>query len=141
MMSEGPAASRGSSAGGGPCGHGGGRMGGCVDLAGELGMFASRLEPRQEFVERLGKRLSARFSRRWDCDGTGPSRLLLERVCHELWTLPPAEARALCLSFFTPRSLSEIAQAMGQSEEAVSVLVRRGLRGVRKGLETGLMET
>ncbi len=49
--------------------------------------------------------------------------------------LPPAQAQVVRMKHLQGRKLSEIAQAIGRSDEAVAGLLRRGLRQLRSQLE------
>lgn len=58
------------------------------------------------------------------------------RLAQALWQLPEAQREAIVLHHLEGRTLSQIAQELGKSEAAVAGLLHRGLRTLRKLLDS-----
>ena len=66
---------------------------------------------------------------------TGAKHMQMAQVSAALLRLPSARAEALSLHFFAGLSVSETAQVMRRSDEAVKKLIHRGLADLRRVLD------
>lgn len=73
-------------------------------------------------------------------DETVERQMAIETVARKLKVLAPDRAEALSLRLFAGLEVPEIAQIMGRNENAVRVLVFRGLRDLQAQLGAGAIE-
>jgi RNA polymerase sigma-70 factor, ECF subfamily len=73
-------------------------------------------------------------------DETVERQMAIETIARKLKVLAPDRAEALSLRLFAGLEVPEIAQIMGRNENAVRVLVFRGLRDLQAQLGAGVSE-
>lgn len=74
-------------------------------------------------------------------DQTAQIQLDVERVIQMFNTIAAERAEALSLRYFSELSNAEVAEVMGKSEDAVKMLIHRGLRDLRARLATQPVST